>query len=211
MSLLFGKKENEVLDLFFKHLLKVKETIDTTYKLFGASEEEVNDIAEKVRKLETEADSIRRNAETMMYAGAFLAQSRGDMLGLIESIDKISNKAEFISDLIYLQNLRIPEELIEDYKKEFEMSVQTYEALQKACESLFEDIERTKELVLEVEKFENQGDHLERALIKKIFGMSIDLALKMQLRELAFQVGDIADRSEDASDRIEIILLKTSA
>jgi predicted phosphate transport protein (TIGR00153 family) len=211
MSLLFGKKENEVLDLFFKHLLKVKKTIDTTYTLLGASNEEINNIAKKVRNLETEADSIRRDAETMMYAGAFLAQSRGDMLGLIEAIDKISNKAEFISDLIYLQNLEIPSELIEDYKKEFEISKKTYEALQSACKTLFDDIDKTKELVLEVEKWENQGDHVERDLVKKIFSMDIDLAWKMQLRELAFQVGDIADRSEDASDRIEIILLKTSA
>ncbi len=211
MSLLFGKKENEVLDLFFKHILKVKETINVTYELLGASESAVDDIAKRARKLETEADSIRRDAETMMYSGAFLAQSRGDMLGLIEAIDKISNKAEFISDLIYLQNLKIPQELIEDYKKEYEMSMKTYEALQKACENLFEDIEKTKELVLEVEKFENQGDHLERDLIRRVFEMDMDLAWKMQLRELAFQIGDIADRSEDASDRIEIILLKTSA
>ncbi len=211
MSLLFGKKENEVLDLFFKHLLKVKETLEATYKLFEASADEISDVASEVRHLETEADSIRRDAETLMYSGAFLAQSRGDMLGLIETIDKVSNKAEFVSDLIYLQNLKIPAELIEDYKREFEISMKTYDALHKACENLFEDIEKTKELVLEVEKFENQGDHVERELVRKIFGMNIELALKMQLRELAFQVGDIADRSEDASDRIEIILLKTSA
>lgn len=211
MSLLFGKKENEVLDLFFKHLLKVKETLEATYKLFEVSADEISDVASEVRHLETEADSIRRDAETLMYSGAFLAQSRGDMLGLIETIDKISNKAEFVSDLIYLQNLKIPAELIEDYKKEFEISMKTYDALHKACENLFEDIEKTKELVLEVEKFENQGDHVERELVRKIFGMDVELAFKMQLRELAFQVGDIADRSEDASDRIEIILLKTSA
>jgi len=211
MSLLFGKKENEVLNLFFKHLLKVKETLEASRKLFEASEEEISDVASKVRHLETEADSIRRDAETLMYSGAFLAQSRGDMLGLIETIDKVSNKAEFVSDLIYLQNLKIPSELIGDYKKEFEISVKTYEALHEACKNLFEDIEKTKELVLEVEKFENQGDHVERELVRKIFGMNIELALKMQLRELAFQIGDIADRSEDASDRIEIILLKTSA
>ncbi len=211
MSLLFGKKENEVLDLFFKHLLKVKETLEATYKLFEVSADEISDVASEVRHLETEADSIRRDAETLMYSGAFLAQSRGDMLGLIETIDKISNKAEFVSDLIYLQNLEIPAELIEDYKKEFEISMKTYDALHKACENLFEDIEKTKELVLEVEKFENQGDHVERELVRKIFGMDVELAFKMQLRELAFQVGDIADRSEDASDRIEIILLKTSA
>ncbi len=211
MSLLFGKKENEVMDLFFKHLRKVKETIETTYKLLESPKEQRKEITEKVRKLETEADSVRRDAETMMYSGAFLAQSRGDMLGLIEAIDRISNKAEFVSDLIYLQDLILPKELVEEYKEEYRFSLKAYEALQMAAENLFEDIEKTKELVLQVEKWENSGDHVERQLIKDIFKMDIDLAWKSQLRELALQIGDIADRSEDASDRIEIIILKTSA
>ncbi len=211
MSLLFGKKENEVMDLFLKHLRKVKETIETTYTLLEAPKEQRKEITEKVRRLETEADSVRRDAETMMYSGAFLAQSRGDMLGLIEAIDRVSNKAEYVSDLIYLQDLIIPKELVEKYKEEYNLSIKAYEALQMAAENLFEDIEKTKELVLQVEKWENSGDHVERQLIRDIFKMDMDLAWKSQLRELALQIGDIADRSEDASDRIEIIILKTSA
>ncbi len=211
MSLLFGKKENEVVELFLKHLRKVKETIETTYMLLEAPKERREEIAEKVRKLETEADSVRRDAETLMYSGAFLAQSRGDMLGLIEAIDRVSNKAEFVSDLIYLQNLTIPQELVEEYKQEYALSLKAYEALQLAAENLFEDVEKTKEFVLQVEKYENNGDHVERHLIMQIFKMNMDLALKSQLRELALQIGDIADRAEDASDRIEIIILKTSA
>lgn len=211
MSLLFGKKENEVINLFHKHLRKVKVAVDTTYTLIQIPAPERESVVKKVRELETEADSIRRDAETMMYSGAFLAQSRGDMLGLIEAVDRIANKAEFVSDLLYLQDLIIPELLKEKYKKEFEYSIKAYDALQKAAETLFDDTEKVKEYVLKVEKWENTGDGAERDLIRSIFQLDIDLALKMQLRELAFQIGDIADRSEDASDRIEIILLKTNA
>ncbi len=211
MSLLFGKKENEVINLFHKHLRKVKIAVDTTYTLIQIPAPERESVVKKVRELETEADSIRRDAETMMYSGAFLAQSRGDMLGLIEAVDRIANKAEFVSDLLYLQDLIIPESLKEKYKKEFDYSIKTYDALQKAAETLFDDTEKVKEYVLKVEKWENTGDGVERDLIRSIFQLDIDLAWKMQLRELAFQIGDIADRSEDASDRIEIILLKTNA
>ncbi len=211
MSLLFGKKENEVINLFHKHLRKVKVAVDTTYTLIQIPSSKRESVVKKVRELETEADSIRRDAETMMYSGAFLAQSRGDMLGLIEAVDRIANKAEFVSDLLYLQDLIIPESLKEKYEKEFEYSIKTYDALQKAAETLFDDTEKVKEYVLKVEKWENTGDGAERDLIRSIFQLDIDLAWKMQLRELAFQIGDIADRSEDASDRIEIILLKTNA
>ena len=211
MSLLFGKKENEVINLFHKHLSRVKVAVDTTYTLIQIPTSERESVVKKVRELETEADSIRRDTETMMYSGAFLAQSRGDMLGLVEAVDRIANKAEFVSDLLYLQDLIIPESLKEKYEKEFAYSIKAYDNLQKAAETLFDDTKKVKEYVLKVEKWENTGDGAERDLIRSIYQLDIDLAWKMQLRELAFQIGDIADRSEDASDRIEIILLKANA
>jgi predicted phosphate transport protein (TIGR00153 family) len=164
-----------------------------------------------VRQFESEADSIRRNAETMMYSGAFLAQSRGDMLGLIEAVDKVANKAETVADVIYLQNLKIPDSLNEKFIKEYECSIEAFKALYVSVENLFEDVEKSKNAVLEVERWENTGDGIERNLIRDVFNLNIELAKRIQLRELALQIGDIADRAEDASDRIEIVILKLNA
>lgn len=212
MSLLFGKKENEVIKLFRDHLDMVGQVIDETFKVIKLScEEDCTDIVKNVRQKESEADSIRRNAETLMYSGAFLAQSRGDMLGLIEAVDKVANKAETVADVIYLQNLKIPDSLRDKYIKEYECSIESFKALSMAVENLFEDIDKSKNAVLEVERWENTGDGVERSLIKEVFTLNIELARKIQLRELALQIGDIADRAEDASDRIEIIILKMSA
>ncbi len=211
MSLLFGKKENEVIGSFKKHLQVVHKVVANTFRIFDIPESERENVVKDVRKYETEADSIRRNTETLMYLGAFLAHSRGDMLGLIEAVDKIANKAETVADVIYLQNLEIPDSLLKRYKEEYEYSMNAYNALEKAIELLFENTEETKKFVLEVEKWENEGDKVERNLMIDIFKLDLELARKIQLRELALQIGDIADRSEDASDRIEIIILKTSA
>ncbi|BBJ27690.1 TIGR00153 family protein [Athalassotoga saccharophila] len=212
MSLLFGKKENEVINLFRDHLNMVGQVIDETFKIIKLScDEDCTDIVKTVRQKESEADSIRRNAETLMYSGAFLAQSRGDMLGLIEAVDKVANKAETVADVIYLQNLKIPDSLRDKYIKEYECSVESFKALATAVENLFENIDKSKNAVLEVERWENTGDGIERSLIKEVFTLNIELARKIQLRELALQIGDIADRAEDASDRIEIIILKMSA
>ncbi len=209
MSLLFGKKENEVIKAFHNHLDMVGKVIDETFKLIKLPcDDNCTDIVKNVRQFESEADSIRRNAETMMYSGAFLAQSRGDMLGLIEAVDKVANKAETVADVIYLQNLKIPDSSIDKYIKEYECSLEAFKALYAAIENLFDDFEKSKNSVLEVEKWENTGDGVERNLIRDVFNMNIELARKMQLRELALQIGDIADRAEDASDRIEIVILK---
>jgi len=212
MSLVFGKKENEVIKLFNDHLQMVGNVVDETFKIIKLScDEDCSDIVKNVRKKESEADSIRRNAETTMYSGAFLAQSRGDMLGLIEAVDKVANKAETVADVIYLQSLKIPDSLRDKYVKEYECSVEAFKALAVAVQNLFEDIDKAKNAVLEVERWENTGDGIERALIKEVFSLNIELARRIQLRELALQIGDIADRAEDASDRIEIVILKMSA
>lgn len=212
MSLVFGKKENEVIKLFNDHLQMVGEVVDQTFKIIKLScNDDCSDIVKIVRQKESEADSIRRNAETMMYSGAFLAQSRGDMLGLVEAVDKVANKAETVADVVYLQNLKIPDSVRDKYIKEFECSIEAFKALSVAVENLFEDIDKSKSAVLEVERWENTGDEIERSLIKEIFNLNIELGKRIQLRELALQIGDIADRSEDASDRIEIIILKLSA
>jgi hypothetical protein len=212
MSLVFGKKENEVIKLFNDHLQMVGNVVDETFKIIKLScDEDCSDLVKTVRQKESEADSIRRNAETTMYSGAFLAQSRGDMLGLIEAVDKVANKAETVVDVIYLQSLKIPDSLRDKYVKEYECSVEAFKALAVAVQNLFEDIDKAKNAVLEVERWENTGDGIERALIKEVFSLNIELARRIQLRELALQIGDIADRAEDASDRIEIVILKMSA
>lgn len=211
MSLLFGKKENDVINLFLEHLKMVAGVVENTFELVKSCDEKCPEKVRIIRKMESEADSIRRNAETMMYSGAFLAQSRGDMLGLIESVDRVANKAETVADVVYLQNLKVPESLREKFVEEYECSLKAFKALEKAVGYLFDDVDKAKSAVLEVEKWENSGDDIERELIRDIFSLNIEIARKIQLRELALQIGDIADRTEDASDRVEIVILKTSA
>jgi hypothetical protein len=143
-----------------------------------------------------------------MYRGAFLPNFRGDFLGLVENFDRIANRAEGIADHIILTKILIPDELIDDLAEQFRMSLKTYKSLKDAAEMLFEDLEQAAELVLKTEKLEHAEDSFERNLIKKVFSMDIELAHKSQLRELVMSIGDIADLSEDCSDRIEIVVLK---
>jgi hypothetical protein len=143
-----------------------------------------------------------------MYRGAFLPNFRGDFLGLVENFDRIANRAEGIADHIILTKIVIPDELIDDLAEQFRMSLKTYKSLKDAAEMLFEDLEQAAELVLKTEKLEHAEDSFERNLIKKVFSMDIKLAHKSQLRELVMSIGDIADLSEDCSDRIEIVVLK---
>jgi hypothetical protein len=210
--LFVGRKEQEIIEHFKKHIKAVEGTLDGLEQLLETYKEGDSDDLERVNDIiherESEADKIRRSMETEMYRGAFLPNFRGDFLGLVENFDRIANRAEGIADHIILTKIVIPDELIDDLAEQFRMSLKTYKSLKDAAEMLFEDLEQAAELVLKTEKLEHAEDSFERNLIKKVFSMDIKLAHKSQLRELVMSIGDIADLSEDCSDRIEIVVLK---
>ncbi|ANQ53702.1 MULTISPECIES: TIGR00153 family protein [unclassified Thermosipho (in: thermotogales)] len=209
MSLFFGKKEQLVIELFESHLDSVEDTIKKLVELVKENDiEKRKELAEEVRKIESQTDQIRRKAELEMYSGAFLPNFRGDLLGTIEALDRIANKAESVADEIDLQNLVIPQEIRENIIDLVETSLETYKALKKAAKKMFKDFDKASEMIIETEKFEHKTDDIERETIRKIFNLDISLAEKIQLKKLVHRIADISDTSEDVSDRIQIILYK---
>jgi len=208
----FGKKEMAIIQLFNEHLDFISRTLENLEKVFLASQNDdsssVEIYSEEVRKMESAADAKRREMENSMYQGAFLPNFRGDFLGLAESFDKVANEAENVVDQIVLQHLVIPSELKTDLLKQVQLAAETFEASKEAAVNLFQELSVAEEKIKETERLENTEDSHERALVKKIFEMNISLAEKRQLRELVLSIGDIANLSEDCSDRMEIIVLK---
>jgi predicted phosphate transport protein (TIGR00153 family) len=208
----FGKKEMAIIQLFNEHLDFISRTLENLEKVFLASQNDdsssVEIYSEEVRKMESAADAKRREMENSMYQGAFLPNFRGDFLGLAESFDKVANEAENVVDQIVLQHLVIPSELKTDLLKQVQLAAETFEAAKEAAVNLFQELSVAEEKIKETERLENTEDSHERALVKKIFEMNLSLAEKRQLRELVLSIGDIANLSEDCSDRMEIIVLK---
>jgi predicted phosphate transport protein (TIGR00153 family) len=208
----FGKKEMAIIQLFEEHLEYIGRTLENLEKVFLAilqnDETSIEIYAEEVHKMESAADSKRREMENAMYQGAFLPNFRGDFLGLAESFDKVANEAENVVDQIVLQNLVISDDLKGDLLKQVQLSVETYRVCREAAVNLFQELDVAEEKIKETEKLENVEDSHERALVKKIFEKDISLAEKRQLRELVISIGNIANLSEDCSDRMEIIVLK---
>ncbi len=207
-----GKKELSIIELFKEHLYLVDQTLEGLYKLLNAiregDQETILSANDEVHERETRADQKRRELETEMYRGAFLPNFRGDLLGLVETFDKVADSAESVADQIILQKMTLPEMLIEEIISLLRKAWETFRAVRRSAEMMFEDLEQATELVKETERLEHSADDDERALIRKVFDMELSLAEKLQLRELILTIGSLADVSEDCSDRIEIVILK---
>ena len=208
---IFGKKEERIIELIKNHLDLVERTIESLrdyLNMYFSDGEKATVIYERIQTLESDADRVRRKMETDMYSGAFLPNFRGDLLGLIESVDKIANKAEFVADLIELQHPVIPDELKDGILRQIDLSLETFRMLKRSIEYLFEDLKKAGEYVILTEKREHEEDEVERGNIKKLFELDIERCAKLEIKEIIRSIGDIADRAEDSSDRVEIIILK---
>ncbi len=212
MPLSFAKKEREVIERLLALSKKTVEASVTLREFFVCYFEKRCDKAQSyflsIKRIEHEADELRREIISEVYKGLFLPDMREVIHSLTESVDKIVNKCESVSKIIDYQRPNVPDELKEKMIKQLECAVKAAESFVKAVEKLFDNLDEVKHYVVEVEGFEHDEDMLEEELLKSIFGKDLPLAEKMQLKELVINIGDIVDRTEDASDILEVLLLK---
>lgn len=209
----FGRKEEEILNSFFKHIEKIQEGIDLLERFFDAYEDNDWDLVEEIRNkisdVEHEADVIRRDTENGMYSGAFLPNFRGDLLGIIESADKIMNKIQTVADLIWMQHVEAPLEIRKDLKEQVNLVIKTFKSLATSLREMFDNMDKAQAYIEETEKFEHEEDLKEKVMISTLFKLKdMSLAEKLQIKELILNIGDIADLTEDTSDRVQIVIMK---
>ncbi len=211
----FGKKEQKVIDIFLEHLDIVEETIKNLekfiYEVKNNNKVEVENLYKIIHQNESDADISRRNFEILMYEGAFLPNFRGDLLGISEKFDKIANKCERITEYYVLENLHIPDELIDDIIEQMELSLKSFKSAKKAACFLVSDTSKVEKHIANSCERESIEDEMERDLIKKIYDMDIQLAKKQHLGKFVRAIGDLADKSENCVDRIQLALIKRMA
>lgn len=166
------------------------------------------ELVERTHLFEAESDSKRREIESTMYARTLIPEHRGDVLGLIEAIDLVPNKAESVAYQIWLQDMVVPDEYAEDIKALVKANVASFELICEATRYLFTDAGKVVSTVEKVCEKERKSDQIERRLIKSIFVTPGDKAEKILLKELILEIGAISDRAEDVSDRLRIIAIK---
>lgn len=164
--------------------------------------------AKQLHQHESDGDDLRREIEIQMYAKSLLPESRGDMLGLIESMDEVPGQAQSILWQISTQNLQLPNYLSRDAEELIGFSRETVDTVLDAVDDLLGERERVRELTQVIDNNESMCDDLERKMIKKIFDSDQPVAEKLLLKELVLELGEISDLCEKISDRITIFNIK---
>lgn len=166
------------------------------------------DLFKKVHMYESNADDIRREIEIMMYSKALFPESRGDILGLLEAMDKVPNQAESSVHAIKNQHIVIPEEYQSGINELVDLCVRTGEAMIDSVQKLFTNYTSATVAVGKIDELESAADKVEANLIERIFANKPKNIQAILLRDLIKQIAAISDRAENTGDRIRIAVAK---
>jgi predicted phosphate transport protein (TIGR00153 family) len=206
------KKEKSIIDKIQAYL----DQVDTCRKRFRVcieklllepDNEENQAILEEVHRAESKADDLRRNIELELYKRALIPESRGDVLGLLETMDAIPGMFQSLCYQFLLERIVIPEQFRERYLHLVDVNLKSYDLVRQAMLGLFYQKE-VRELTDLVDAVESDSDRIERDLIRDIFSSKLDKADKILLKEIVINTGDISDRAEIVKDRLILAIVK---
>ncbi len=161
-----------------------------------------------VNKMESEADHLRRAIEIKLYAHTLIPESRGDVLGLIETLDHLLNLFEGSLWAFSIEKPDIPKDYHADFMSLTEMSVQAAESLVQASRAFFRNIEAVSDHNHKVMFYEKEADKVSTKLKQAIFGSDLELSRKTHLRNFVEHIDNVADWAEDVADRLAIYTIK---
>jgi len=174
--------------------------------------ESIEKTAHEIADLEHEADIIRRKMEIEFFNGAFLPFDREDRIILAEEVDSVADMTEETGFGICLSKINFPTIYKTDFMELTESVQNTVSALKKCIELLSEDLGQALDTAHEVESLEDVVDKIERKILRRLYEDykkgEIDILTHIELKSTVLRIGNIADRAENASDRVPIIVAK---
>ena len=137
-----------------------------------------------------------------------IPDSRGDVLGLIETSDEIFSL--FKNSLWSFSNEtpKIGEDLIAGYRRLTNMVVKAVDELTSGCRAFFISPHLVTSYTAKVTLYEKEADKIGAVLKTDIFSLDIELTEKIHLREFVDCIDCIADHAEDVADRLSIYAIK---
>lgn len=209
----FWKRERTIEQLMDQYLEEMRTCLNlfkdaVCTMLEDATSQAAADLVLQVDRSESRCDDLRRQIEMELYGKALMPESRGDLLGLLESLDKVPNKAEELVYDIHLQRVVFPNTLREQFRTLVDNNVHCVQVLYEAASAIFKDIDAVFSLTEAIRQIENEIDELERQLIREVFNIEERLSYQNLMHRIIRGICDISDKSQNVSERLAILAAK---
>ncbi|MBR1915462.1 MAG: DUF47 family protein [Alphaproteobacteria bacterium] len=165
-------------------------------------------LSKEIKIIEHDADVLRRDIESRLYGQNLIPDFRGDVLELVENLDKVINEFDEVAHQFYLEQPDVPDVYHDDLKELVNQVCECAENLAFASRAFFKDFTAVRNYSKKVYFLEHETDKTTAKLIDAIFASNLELAHKLQLKTFLSEVADIADLAENCVDQLLIYVIK---
>ena len=121
-------KLEQYLDALWQIACRLREAL---VAYLDQDEQAFTDLLEAINPLESRLYGIRRHIEMEIYCRRLLPDTRDDVLGLLENIDKIPDRIQSVTRNLQLQNVELPSLLKADLRQLSDHVVEAVQILTK--------------------------------------------------------------------------------
>ena len=164
--------------------------------------------SKKIKVIEHDSDTLRRDIESRLYEQNLIPDLRGNILQLVENLDRVVNLFDEVAHKFYIEQPDVPEIYHEQFKILVRQVSECAENMAIASRAFFRDLVTLRDYSQKVYLLEKQSDKTSGKLRKAIFDSDLELARKNQLNAFVHEVADIADLAEDCIDSLLIFAIK---
>ncbi|MBN1914297.1 MAG: TIGR00153 family protein [Parachlamydiales bacterium] len=215
---IFGKSPFAPLQI---HMDKVAACMRLLPNLLSAisekNEGKIQSIAQKISKLEHEADLTKNDIRNQLPKSIFLPVDRRDLLFILSLQDSLADKAEDIGVAATYSILENYEKMQKDFEEFFHKNLDAFHlthTMIKEFDALLEssfggiEAEKVKHMIEEIAFKEHELDRLQYHLTKYIYAHASEFSYSLfQLwLHIIKEVGMISNLSENLANRIRMIL-----
>ena len=199
------KQIDQFLELVSQGMLLFQEGVK---HYLSEEEEHFMEKMKYLREKEGLADNIKRDIENKLYSHSLIPQYRGDVLGLLENMDHVLDRAKKTLTQFEIERPEIEAELHHDFLLLTEASVNCAEMIVLSTGAFFRSINNVKDNLHKVYHYEKESDSFSHSLKRKIFGKEWGLSKKIHLCSFANNIDKISDQAQDVADRLAIYTIK---
>ncbi len=204
------KQLEQQIDSFFDKLSESSVVYRLAVRLYlrEGLTEEFQERLERINTLESEADDLRRSIEKQLYSDTLIPDSRGDVLGLIETVDQLMSQFEGSLWALSIEKPNIPDAYVNGFRKLTNMVIKAADELALSGRAFFRSPYDVPAHNHKVMLYEKEADAISTKLKTEIFASDLELAEKLHLRDFVEQIDGVADLAEDVADRLAIYAIK---
>lgn len=199
-------REGKFFDLFKQSGEKIAQSSQALKAMF-ADMAHAESHARTVKHIENECDEITHKTIDLLHKTFITPLDREDIHQLITKMDDIVDFIDATAQRVVLYGIKkIPGEAIELT----DICIQSGATIQRAVGHL-EDMKNPEEILkicVEINRLENEADHVMRAAMAKLFREEPDTRELIKVKEIYELLETVTDRCEDVANIIEGIVLE---